>query len=55
MIDKLKLQDSVKDLLTQFCEGNAIGYKYLAILKKKKEFKNFIYGESYKDFCSHYT
>ncbi len=49
-MDKLQLTKDVKNLLTQFCKGNAIGYKYIETLKKNKEFNRFISGQTYKHF-----
>ncbi len=49
-MDITQLTTSIKDLLTQFCEANAIGYKYIASLKKNKEFSRFITSDFYKSF-----
>lgn len=49
-MDRTQLTTDIKNLLTQFCEANAIGYKYIAALKKNKEFSKFISGCTYDGY-----
>ena len=51
-MDRTQLTTDIKNLLTQFCEANVIGHKYIASLRKNKEFNKFISSCTYNGCLS---